>query len=53
MSPGDTATGCGREEMSALREGIAAVVGPHGLVTDAATLEPFLIDWRKRCIGKA
>ena len=39
--------------MSALLERIAAVVGPHGLVTDAATLEPFLIDWRKRYIGKA
>jgi len=32
---------------------IAAVVGPHGLVTDEATLEPFLIDWRKRYIGRA
>jgi FAD/FMN-containing dehydrogenase len=39
--------------MSALLESIAAVVGPHGLVTDAATLEPFLIDWRKRYIGRA
>ncbi len=39
--------------MSALLERIAAVVGPHGLVTDEATLEPFLIDWRKRYVGRA
>jgi len=39
--------------MSALLERIAAVVGPHGLITDEATLEPFLIDWRKRYIGRA
>ena len=39
--------------MSVLLEKIAAVVGPHGLVTDGATLEPFLIDWRQRYVGRA
>jgi len=39
--------------MSGLLERMAAVVGPHGLVTDGATLAPFLIDWRKRYIGRA
>jgi FAD/FMN-containing dehydrogenase len=39
--------------MSALLERIAAVVGPHGLVTDPAAREPFLIDWRKRYVGRA
>jgi FAD/FMN-containing dehydrogenase len=39
--------------MGALLESIAAAVGPRGLVTDAATLEPALIDWRKRYFGRA
>ena len=39
--------------MSALLESITAVVGPHGLVTDEATLELMLIDWRKRYSGRA
>ncbi|MFN8626459.1 MAG: FAD-binding oxidoreductase [Candidatus Binatia bacterium] len=29
------------------------MVGPHGLVTDAATLAPYLIDWRRRYCGRA
>lgn len=39
--------------MSQFLARLAAVVGPHGLVTDPAVLEPFLIDWRKRYIGTA
>ena len=38
--------------MSVIVDRIAAVVGAAGLVTEAAGMEPYTIDWRKRYAGR-
>jgi len=38
--------------MSVIVDRIAAVVGAAGLVTEAAGMEPYAIDWRKRYAGR-